>query len=52
MLYYLFEYLENLYQFPGASLFQFLTFRAAMNVLLSLVLATVYGKQIITMLQL
>ncbi|MDM9632550.1 phospho-N-acetylmuramoyl-pentapeptide-transferase [Robiginitalea aurantiaca] len=51
MLYYLFEYLENQYQFPGASLFQFLTFRAAMSVLLSLVLATVYGKQIITMLQ-
>lgn len=51
MLYYLFEYLENQYQFPGASLFQFLTFRAAMSVLLSLILATVYGKRIIRMLQ-
>ena len=51
MLYYLFEYLENEYQFPGASLFQFLTFRAGMSVLLSLVLATVYGKRIIRLLQ-
>ena len=44
MLYYLFEYLEQQYQFPGASLFQFLTFRAAMAVLQSLILATVFGK--------
>ena len=50
-MYYLFEYLENQYQFPGASLFQFLTFRAGMSVLLSLVLATVYGKRIIRVLQ-
>ncbi len=51
MLYYLFEFLENQYQFPGASLFQFLTFRAAMSALLSLLLATVYGKRIIRVLQ-
>ncbi len=51
MLYYLFEYLEQQYQFPGATLFQFLTFRAAMAVLLSLVLATVYGKRIIKLLK-
>lgn len=51
MLYYLFEYLEQEYQFPGASLFQFLTFRAAMAVLLSLILATVYGKRIINLLK-
>lgn len=51
MLYYLFEYLENEYQVPGASLFQFQTFRAAMAVLLSLVLATAYGKRIILFLQ-
>ncbi|WP_445382850.1 phospho-N-acetylmuramoyl-pentapeptide-transferase [Robiginitalea sp. IMCC43444] len=51
MLYYLFEYLEKQYQFPGASLFQFLTFRAAMAVLLSLILATVYGKRIILFLR-
>ncbi len=51
MLYYLFEYLEKQYQFPGATLFQFLSFRAAMAVLLSLVLATVYGKRIILLLR-
>lgn len=51
MLFYLFEYLENEYQVPGASLFQFQTFRAAMAVLLSLILATAYGKRIILFLQ-
>jgi phospho-N-acetylmuramoyl-pentapeptide-transferase len=51
MLYYLFEYLEKQYQFPGATLFQFLTFRAAMAVLFSLFLATAYGKRIIDILK-
>lgn len=51
MLYYLFEYLEKEYQLPGAGLFQFQTFRAAMAVLLSLILATVYGKRIILFLK-
>lgn len=51
MLYYLFEYLEKTYQLPGASLFQFITFRAAMAVILSLFIATVYGKKIIRLLQ-
>ncbi len=51
MLYYLFEYLEKQYQFPGATLFQFLTFRAAMAVLLSLILATTLGKRIIIFLR-
>ncbi|MHA7863772.1 phospho-N-acetylmuramoyl-pentapeptide-transferase [Flagellimonas marinaquae] len=51
MLYYLFEYLEKQYQLPGAGLFQFLTFRAAMSVLLSLLIAMVYGKRIIIFLQ-
>ncbi len=51
MLYYLFDYLEKQYQLPGASLFQFQTFRAGMAVLLSLLLATVYGKRIILFLK-
>lgn len=51
MLYYLFEYLETEYQLPGATLFRFLTFRAGMSVLLSLILATVYGKRIIRLLR-
>lgn len=51
MLYYLFEYLESEYQLPGASLFQFSTFRAAMAILFSIIIATVYGKRIISFLQ-
>jgi len=51
MLYYLFEYLEKQYQFPGATLFQFLSFRAAMAVLFSLILATTFGKRIILFLR-
>jgi len=47
MLYYLFEFLEAQYQFPGASLFQFLSFRAAIAALFSLVISTLYGKKII-----
>ncbi len=51
MLYYLFEYLEKQYQVPGASLFQFSTFRAGMAILFSLIIATSYGKRIILILQ-
>ena len=51
MLYYLFEYLEKQYQFPGATLFQFQTFRAAMAILFSLILATAFGKKIILFLK-
>ncbi|MGB2397224.1 MAG: phospho-N-acetylmuramoyl-pentapeptide-transferase [Flavobacteriaceae bacterium] len=47
MLYYLFDYLEAQYQFPGASLFQFLSFRAAIAALISLTLSTIYGRKII-----
>jgi phospho-N-acetylmuramoyl-pentapeptide-transferase len=51
MLYYLFEYLEKQYQFPGASLFGYLSFRAAMAVILSLLISTIYGKRIISYLR-
>jgi len=51
MLYYLFEYLEKQFQFPGASLFGFLSFRAALAMILSLLISTIYGKRIIRYLQ-
>lgn len=51
MLYYLFSYLEEQFQFPGASLFQFITFRAAIAFVLSLGISTIYGKRIILYLQ-
>lgn len=51
MLYYLFDFLEVNYQFPGASLFQFLSFRAAIAALLSLLFSTFFGKRIIDFLR-
>ena len=51
MLYYLFDFLEKNYQLPGASLFGFLTFRAALSIVFSLLISVVYGKRIIQMLQ-
>ena len=51
MLYYLFDYLEQQYAFPGASLFGFLSFRAALAVIFSLLLSTIFGKRIIAFLQ-
>jgi phospho-N-acetylmuramoyl-pentapeptide-transferase len=47
MLYYLFEYLENTYQLPGAGVFQYISFRAAMAVITSLLVSMVFGGRII-----
>ena len=51
MLYYLFEYLENQFSFTGASVFQFITFRAAAAFILSLLISAFFGKRIINFLQ-
>jgi len=51
MLYHLFTWLKQEFNIPGAGVFQFLTFRIAMAVVLSLLIATVYGKRIILFLQ-
>src|SRR5437764_14344531 len=52
MLYHLFEWLRtDGYRFPGSSLFQFITFRVLLAVILSLVITTVYGKKLIRFLQ-
>ena len=51
MLYYLFDYLEKQFQFPGATLFGYLTFRAAAAMILSLLISIIYGKRIIKFLQ-
>lgn len=52
MLYHLFDWLtrENV-RFPGSGLFQFITFRVMLALILSLVITTVYGKKIIAFLQ-
>ena len=51
MLYYLFEFLEKNYQFPGASVFQFITFRAGIAILISLTISLIFGGRIIKMIQ-
>jgi len=51
MLYQLFSWLDNSFDIPGIGIFQFLTFRIAMAILLSLFIATVYGKKMILFLQ-
>lgn len=51
MLYYLFTWLDKQYDIPGAGLFQFISFRTAMAVILSLFLTTVYGSRLIRMLR-
>ncbi|CEN45787.1 MULTISPECIES: phospho-N-acetylmuramoyl-pentapeptide-transferase [Capnocytophaga] len=47
MLYYLFDYLEKEYNLAGAGLFQYLSFRAGVAAILSLLIATIFGKKII-----
>lgn len=52
MLYYLFEYLNNHgVHVPGMGMFKFISFRAGMAVLLSLLIALVFGKKIINYLR-
>lgn len=51
MLYYLFEYLENQFNLTGASVFQYITFRAAAAFMLSLLFSLIYGKRIINFLR-
>lgn len=52
MLYHLFDWLtENGIKFPGSGLFQFITFRVLLAVLLSLAIATLFGRKIINFLR-
>ena len=51
MLYYLFEYLQNIYDFPGSGLFQYISFRAAIAVITSLLVSLVFGGTIIKLIQ-
>ena len=52
MLYYLFEYLDATYDLPGAGVFQYITFRAAMAIITSLVISMLFGKRLIDRLSL
>ncbi|TAE86921.1 MAG: phospho-N-acetylmuramoyl-pentapeptide-transferase [Bacteroidetes bacterium] len=51
MFYYLFQYLDKQFDFPGAGVFQYISFRAALAIILSLLITTVFGKRLIEMLR-
>ena len=51
MLYYLFEYLDKTMDVPGTGVFQYITFRSALAILLSLMISTIYGKKIVSYLR-
>lgn len=52
MLYYLFQYLESIFDIPGARLFSYISFRSVAAFILSLFIATIIGRRIINRLQL
>ena len=51
MLYSLFKYLDRVYDLPGSGMFQYISFRAAMAIILSLLIVIFFGLPIIRMLQ-
>ena len=51
MLYYLFRYLHEHYHIPGVGVFQYTTFRAALAVVTSLLIAQIFGGKLINVLQ-
>ncbi len=51
MFYHLFKYLDQTYNLPGAGVFQYISFRAAMAVITSLLISMVFGKSLIRLLQ-
>src|SRR5690606_21383981 len=51
MLYYLVEYLQEYMHIPAGGLFNYISFRTAMAVILSLMITTLYGGRLINMLR-
>ena len=51
MLYNLFEYLNEVYDFPGAGVFQYISFRSAMALITSLIVSLLFGGEIITLIR-
>ena len=51
MLYSLFDFLDRMYDLPGASLFRFLSFRAALTTVISLLIGIVFGRSVIDFLK-
>lgn len=50
MLFYLYEYLQSI-NFPGAGMFQYISFRSGMAVIFALLMGTIFGKRLIRLLQ-
>ncbi|MHC5353438.1 phospho-N-acetylmuramoyl-pentapeptide-transferase [Myroides sp. LJL115] len=50
MLYYLFQYLDQFVNIPGTGVFQYITFRSGLAVIMSLLFSIIYGKRIINFL--
>ncbi|MCK5823028.1 MAG: phospho-N-acetylmuramoyl-pentapeptide-transferase [Bacteroidales bacterium] len=50
MFYYIFDYLDKL-NFPGAGMFQYISFRSSLAIITSLIVSLLYGKKIIRLLQ-
>ena len=51
MLYHLFRYLDEAYDLPGSGMFQYISFRAAAAIILSLLIVIIFGRRIIDFLR-
>ncbi len=51
MLYHLFKYLDEAFDMPGAGMFQYISFRSATAIIISLLIAIIFGRRIIDFLQ-
>lgn len=51
MLYYFFQYLDKTLDIPGTGVFQYITFRSGLAIILSLMISTIFGKRIINFLR-
>jgi phospho-N-acetylmuramoyl-pentapeptide-transferase len=51
MLYYLFQFLDTQFDIPGAGVFQYISFRASMSIIASLIISMLIGRRIIRFLQ-
>jgi phospho-N-acetylmuramoyl-pentapeptide-transferase len=51
MLYYLFEFLDRQYNLPGTGVFHYITFRAGLGIILSLIISMLFGRRIISSLK-
>lgn len=51
MLYYFFQYLDKTMDVPGTGVFQYITFRSGLAIILSLMISTIFGKRVINYLR-